>query len=62
MGGDHLMIARRLRGVLSANQIAHIHHRHFTTENLKAALRDIIDCFSILVPADQGLTFNYIQC
>jgi TnpA family transposase len=43
--GPHQM-ARHLRGLLDADQIAHIHHRHFTTEKLEAALRDIIDCFN----------------
>ena len=43
--GPHQM-ARHLRGLLNADQIAHIHHRHFTTEKLEAALRDIIDCFN----------------
>ena len=43
--GPHQM-ARHLRGLLNADQIAHIHHRHFTTEKLEAALRDIIDYFN----------------
>lgn len=43
--GPHQM-ARHLRGTLDADQIAHINHRHFTTEKLEAALRDIIDCFN----------------
>lgn len=43
--GPHQM-ARHLRGLLNADQIAHIHHRHFTTEKLEAALLDIIDCFN----------------
>jgi TnpA family transposase len=43
--GPHQM-ARHLRGLLDADQIAHIHHRHFTTDKLEAAGRDIIDCFN----------------
>ncbi len=43
--GPHQM-ARHLRGLLDAERLAHIHHRHFTTEKLEAALRDIIDCFN----------------
>ncbi len=43
--GPHQM-ARHLRGLLDAERLAHIYHRHFTTEKLEAALRDIIDCFN----------------
>ena len=43
--GPHQM-ARHLRGLLDADQIAHIHRRHFTTDKLEAAARDIIDCFN----------------
>jgi len=39
-------MARHLRGQLSADQIAHINRRHMTTENLDAALRDVINCFN----------------
>src|SRR5579864_8933936 len=38
-------MARHLRGVLNADQIAHINHRHVTAEKLEAATRDIIDRF-----------------
>jgi len=42
--GPHQM-ARHLKGVLNADQIAHLNHRHFTVAKLEAALRDIIDRF-----------------
>ncbi len=42
--GPHQM-ARHLRGALTADQIAHINHRHVTAEKLEAAARDIIDRF-----------------
>ncbi len=46
--GTHLgprQMARHLRGLLDADQIAHINHRHITAEKLEAAIRDIINCF-----------------
>ncbi len=42
--GPHQM-ARHLRGILSADQIAHLNARHFTAEKLEAACRDIINRF-----------------
>jgi TnpA family transposase len=42
--GPHQM-ARHLRGLLDAGQIAHINYRHITTEKLEAAIRDVINCF-----------------
>ena len=42
--GPHQM-ARHLKGTLTADQIAHLNHRHFTVANLEAALRDIVDRF-----------------
>jgi TnpA family transposase len=42
--GPHQM-ARHLRGLLDADQIAHINHRHITAEKLEAAIRDIVNCF-----------------
>ncbi len=42
--GPHQM-ARHLRGALTADQIAHINHRHVTSEKPEAAARDIIDRF-----------------
>jgi TnpA family transposase len=42
--GPHQM-ARHLRGQLSADQIAHTHHRHFTVEKLEAAIREITNRF-----------------
>ncbi|MGI9059669.1 MAG: Tn3 family transposase [Ktedonobacteraceae bacterium] len=37
--------ARHLKGALTADQIAHLNHRHFTVAKLEAAQRDIIDRF-----------------
>jgi len=42
--GPHQM-ARHLRGLLDADQIAHVNHRHITAEKLEAAIRDVINCF-----------------
>ena len=42
--GPHQM-ARHLKGALTADQIAHLNHRHFTIAKLEAAQRDIIDRF-----------------
>jgi TnpA family transposase len=42
--GPHQM-ARHLRGLLNADQIAHINRRHFTAEKLEAAIRDIVNRF-----------------
>lgn len=42
--GPHQM-ARHLKGTLTADQLIHLHHRHFTVEKLEAAQRDIIDRF-----------------
>lgn len=42
--GPHQM-ARHLKGVLNADQIAHLNHRHFTVASLDAAQRDIINRF-----------------
>jgi TnpA family transposase len=42
--GPHQM-ARHLKGQLSADQIAHLNHRHFTAEKLEAASRDIVNRF-----------------
>src|SRR5438876_8456944 len=36
-------MARHLKGILTADQIIHLNHRHFTVTNLDAAQRDIID-------------------
>ncbi|HEY4033936.1 MAG TPA: Tn3 family transposase [Ktedonobacteraceae bacterium] len=38
-------MARHLRGLLDAGQVAHINHRHITAEKLEAAIRDVINCF-----------------
>ncbi len=46
--GSHLgphQMARHLRGVLNADQIAHTNRRHFTAEKLEAAWRDVNDRF-----------------
>jgi hypothetical protein len=42
--GPHQM-ARHLKGFLTADQIVHFNHRHFTVTNLEAAQRDIINRF-----------------
>jgi TnpA family transposase len=42
--GPHQM-ARHLKGILSADQLAHLNHRHFSVTNLEAAHRDIVDRF-----------------
>src|SRR5260370_18485191 len=39
-------MARHLRGLLDADQIAHINRRHITVEKLEAATRDVINCFN----------------
>ena len=38
-------MARHLKGVLSADQLAHLNHRHFSVATLEAAHRDIVDRF-----------------
>src|SRR5437762_7256465 len=38
-------MARHLRGLLDADQIAHINHRHITAEKLEAAIRDVVNFF-----------------
>ena len=38
-------MARHLKGILTADQIIHLNHRHFTVTNLEAAQRDIINRF-----------------
>ncbi|MGF1600438.1 MAG: Tn3 family transposase [Thermosynechococcaceae cyanobacterium] len=40
--------ARHTRGRMSAHMLSYVHRRHFTTEKIEAAIRDIINAYSRL--------------